>query len=261
MGFSRVVELSLGHQSRVFVVELRGSRVAVKLTDRRFTDAALLENRMAVVEALSVECSEVLAPRRIAGELVAPAGGWLMTVSPFIDGARLEVSSPEHGHLMGGTLARLHLVLASLPAREVPPVAALTSTRYHGDGAGWQLLHGDYSHDNLIKSSSGLRIIDFDDCGYGPVEYDVANSLYMVMFDVEVNRRDRRRYEVFRTSFLDGYSEAIPVGMELVDEMIKTRIQALSIWLDDLSSAPIGIRTSSPEWQDKLRSFVRAQGC
>jgi hypothetical protein len=40
--------------------------------------------------------------------------------------------------------------------------------------------------------------------------------------------------------------------------MIEVRVDALRSWLDDPSTAPIGIRTSSPEWRDVLRSFVAA---
>jgi hypothetical protein len=48
--------------------------------------------------------------------------------------------------------------------------------------------------------------------------------------------------------------------MSTIDEMIEIRIEALGRWLDDPSSAPIGIRTSSPEWLETLTSFVRRRG-
>ena len=40
--------------------------------------------------------------------------------------------------------------------------------------------------------------------------------------------------------------------------MIALRIDALGRWLDDLSTAPIGIRTSSPEWLETLTTFVKS---
>lgn len=68
-----------------------------------------------------------------------------------------------------------------------------------------QLLHGDFSDQNLISTADGLRVFDFDGCGYGPIEYDVANSLYMVLFDADVNG-GADEYEAFRPSFLVGYA-------------------------------------------------------
>jgi len=93
----------------------------------------------------------------------------------------------------------------------------------------------------------------------GPTEFDVANSLYMELFDAEIND-DAPRYTTFRSSFLSGYADGRGKQLDLaaVDELITVRISALARWLDDLSNAPIGIRTSSAEWQDTLRSFVRS---
>ena len=40
---------------------------------------------------------------------------------------------------------------------------------------------------------------------------------------------------------------------------IEARISTLGRWLDDLTTAPIGIRTSSAAWQEVLRTFVRSR--
>ena len=89
--------------------------------------------------------------------------------------------------------------------------------------------------------------------------YDVANSLYMVLFDAEVNA-NHDRYLAFRSPFLDGYADATgeAVDLAVVDSLIDGRIAALGRWHDDPTSAPIGIRTSSPEWRKVLRGFVSA---
>ena len=73
-------------------------------------------------------------------------------------------------------------------------------------------------------------------------------EVYMVLFDAEVNA-DHDRYLAFRSPFLDGHADATgkAVDLAVVDLLIDARIAALGRWLDDPTSAPIGIRTSSPE--------------
>jgi len=51
---------------------------------------------------------------------------------------------------------------------------------------------------------STVRVFDFDDCGYGPTSFDIANALYMVLFDVSTAGYSGR-YEAFAASFLAGY--------------------------------------------------------
>ena len=120
-----------------------------------------------------------------------------------------------------------------------------------------QLLHGDFNALNVIVTPAGPRLIDFDDCGYGPVAFDVANALYMVLFDASVGDRPKL-YATFRPGFLAGYRQAAgrPLDDGEVDGFIDARVAALGRWLDDLPNAPIGIRTSSPEWLQTLRAFV-----
>lgn len=252
-------ELHAGKQSRVFAATLDGRKVAVKLTDGRLADPGLLAGRMLMAEALADEIEAVVAPARIDGELVHAVGGWLATATPFVDGRQADVAVAADAQLLGGTLAGLHRGLSRLPPLKLPPVAALR-VDHDTDHSGWQMLHGDFSDQNVIVTSSGPRVFDFDDCGYGPVVYDLAQSLYMVLFDAQVNA-NFDRYEAFRPRFLEGYANAAGtvVNLAAVDSFIGARIAALGRWLDDLATAPIGIRTSSPEWRKTLRAFVLSQ--
>lgn len=253
-----VDELHAGKQSRVFDAVLDGHRVAVKLTNLRLADRSVLVERLTAVASLGTGYPNVVPPIRIEDALVQPIGGWLMTATPFIDGDQLDVGCTDDAGRLGESLARLHEALSRLESFEIPPIAALGSTRRSANREGWQLLHGDFSNQNVIVQSALLRIFDFDDCGYGPIEYDLANSLYMVLFDSDVTNRPEL-YETFRPAFLAGYGEGSGrrVAEVAIDEMIGIRIEALGRWLDDLSSAPIGIRTSTPEWLTTLDSFVR----
>ena len=234
---------------------VNGRQAVVKLTDAQLADRGTLTSRMAMTESLAVITESVVAPIRINDSLVHAVGGWLLTATPFISGRHADIGLAADARLLGRTLGELHAALGGLEAWDLPPVAALLAD--DADRSRWQLVHGDFSDQNLIVASSGPRIFDFDDCGYGPVLYDVANSLYMVLFDAEVNA-NRDRYIAFRSPFLDGYAAAPgrSVDSGVVDALIGARIDALARWLDDLDSAPIGIRTSSPEWQEVLRAFV-----
>lgn len=210
---------------------------------------------MAMTESLAEITDSVVAPIRIDESLVHVVGQWLLTATPFVSGQSADIEHATDARLLGRTLGELHAALGGLPAWDLPPVAALAQD--DGDRSGWQLVHGDFSDQNVIVAPSGPRIFDFDDCGYGPVLYDVANSLYMVLFDAELNG-NHDRYDAFRSPFLDGYADATgrSVDVGLVDSLIGARIDALGGWLDDLDGAPIGIRTSSAEWRDVLRAFV-----
>lgn len=259
-GISDVIELLAGKQSRVVRTRLDGVEVAIKLTDRRFAEPALLTTRMAMVEALAIEVATVVGPQRIDHELVVPIGEWLMSATPFVIGEPVDPDVPGNGQLMGRTLAQLHRALATVGPQRLPTVAALSDAPAEVDRTAWQLLHGDFNEQNLIATPDGLRLIDFDDCGYGPIEFDVANALYMVLFDAEVHDHPER-YDRIRPAFLDGYATETKTSLDdrVVEELIETRISALGRWLDDVAGAPIGIRTSSPAWLDVLRAFVSSR--
>lgn len=254
-------ELHAGMQSRVFAATVGGQRVALKLTDARLADAALVAERLRMTGALAALTPVVAAPVRLGGALLQQVGAWLASATSFVDGRGIDLTSAGDARLMGETLAGLHDALGRLPAFAIPPVAALAAGTGSGPAAaaaaGRQLLHGDFNALNVIVTPAGPRLIDFDDCGYGPVAFDVANALYMVLFDASVGDRPKL-YATFRPGFLAGYRQAAgrPLDDGEVDGFIDARVAALGRWLDDLPNAPIGIRTSSPEWLQTLRAFV-----
>jgi Ser/Thr protein kinase RdoA (MazF antagonist) len=45
-----------------------------------------------------------------------------------------------------------------------------------GDGV-FGLIHGDFTFDNLLFFRRDVRVIDFDDCGFGYFLYDLATLL------------------------------------------------------------------------------------
>jgi hypothetical protein len=67
----------------------------------------------------------------------------------------------------------------------------------------------------------GLRIFDFDDCGYGLPAFDVANALYMVLFDAVVHAAPESD-TTFRESFVSGYTDTArhPFNADVLDDVI-----------------------------------------
>ena len=258
LGFSDVTELGGGMQSRVFAVSSPEGRLAIKLTERALAKQSELERRAEVVARLAGIDASVVGPIPIAGNLVHPLDGWLATATPLIEGSRPDELTD--GLAMGSYLADLHRSMRQLPPVDLPLVAALrTPAGATVDlGASTQVLHGDFSTANLLHTPSGLRIFDFDECGYGPVEYDVANTLFMDRFGRWVLGASMDDHHAFRTAFVHGYRNKArgPFDAARIDSLVEVRVRALRGWATDPGTAPIGIRTSAPEWLAMLRRFT-----
>lgn len=61
------------------------------------------------------------------------------------------------------------------------------------------LIHGDFTFDNLLLYRGDVRLIDFDDCGFGYFLYDIATLLDRIEW--------RDDYWTLRRALLEGYSE------------------------------------------------------
>lgn len=261
LGFHGVIELGGGWQSRVFAAEGAAGSLAVKVTQAHLVDRRVLERKATLVDDLARLDASVVAPVPVCGSLVYPFGEWLVTATSLIDGDRLAEPNAAQSELLGVSLAGLHRSMREVPAVDIPRVAALRSDAGHWrlSAESDQLLHGDFNTSNLILTSKGIRIFDFDDCGYGPIEFDVANSIYMVGFDSWAKEGSMATFRVFRSAFVDGYARSSDRTLEdaLVDSLIDTRVVALRRWTANPSAAPIGIRNSPAEWIEILERFVR----
>lgn len=255
-------EVAEGHQSRVFVLTLGdGQRLVAKVLDASIVAVDVVVARVDAVTELADLDPRVCRPIRIDGGLVNviddDAGrSALLLCSEFADGVALDVGSHSDAALMGQTLASLHRSLARVTMPGVPQVAALRAVP-SGVDVETQLLHGDFNAGNLRRNGSMVRVFDFEDCGYGPRSFEIANALYMVLFSSTVES-DVSRYRAFEDAFLGAYAseDGRVVDRRTVDHFVDLRVRALEGWLDDLSTAPVGIRTASPQWHQTLRSFV-----
>jgi Ser/Thr protein kinase RdoA (MazF antagonist) len=262
-GTATAREVDEGHQSRVFELTLLdGRRIVAKVLDASLVDSDRVLARLdAVAELADLDpcvCRPIQFDNNLVNVIADDAGRpALLLCFEFADGVALDVTSASDARLMGETLARLHRSLARIRPRGIPEVAALESVRSDVNEH-FQLLHGDFNAGNLRRTDSTVRVFDFEDCGYGPRSFEIANALYMVLFDSTIGARTDG-YSTFEDAFLNGYEKEDRhlINRLAVDHFIDLRVLALGRWLDDLTTAPVGIRTATPQWHETLRSFVR----
>lgn len=74
-----------------------------------------------------------------------------------------------------------------------------------GEGADrFGLIHADLVPENVLAATDGLKVIDFDDAGYGWHLFEMATSLYFI-------RRDPC-YAEARAGLLEGYRRVLPLS-------------------------------------------------
>ena len=95
-----------------------------------------------------------------------------------------------------------------------------------GEGADhFGLTHADLHLDNALFWRDEVKVIDFDDCGFGYWLYDIAVSLWELRY--------RNDYEDFRSALIDGYTRHRPLppgGLAHLDDFIATREVAFGLW-------------------------------
>ena len=262
MGLTVVRALNGGHQSRVVLVQRGAEQLVIKLTDARLVDLQEFETRIGLVRDLAAIDEHAVGPIEIGPSLINHLGGWLAVAYPHVPGPSPDSEDRAEVKGLARSLAALHHSLRRLTTtRPLPLVAALRAGGPLADALTGpvQLLHGDYSPANVLLNGDHARVIDFDDCGYGPVEFELGNTLYMVLFDATLNN-DPRSYGRFRQWFCDSYTAEAATGLSEVDldRSIELRRRALRHWLDHPAEAPIGVRSASPEWRRQLRTFADA---
>lgn len=261
-GLSLGPEIHAGHQSRVFSALRNGEKVAVKLTDGRLADESF-RRRIEILASLARIDDSVVGPLIFGASPVARFDEWLVVAYPFVAGDALDLTIEPDVRRMARALSSLHGSLDRLGVVDLPVVAALRDVDPITTGDGFssvQLLHGDFSDANTLLVDGVVRVVDFDDCGYGPVEFEIGNTLYMVLFDASM-ASDMQRYEQFRIWFVDEYRSVSDhaINDAALDTSIRLRVDALDRWLDRPETAPIGIRTATPEWRKSLRAFTRSR--
>jgi len=216
--------------------------------------------RLRVRDQVAVHDDRVVPIVPLAGAKVNGVGDLLVVASPLVEGRPLDLTQRADVERMGRALARLHQSLR-LVHLELPVVAPLAVGHpVEGLHEDHQLLHGDFAPSNLLLDSDGrLWILDFDECGMGPVEFELGNTLFMALFDTSPSlNQPSADYREFRHRFLGAYKASAEHAVSdlLVDLGLQARSDALRYWLTHLDTAPVGIRTASESWHRHLRAFA-----
>jgi Ser/Thr protein kinase RdoA (MazF antagonist) len=98
-------------------------------------------------------------------------------------------------------------------------------TRLGDDGGQAGLIHADLHLGNALFWRDEVRVIDFDDCGFGYWLYDIAVALWEL--------RDRDDYAQFLAALIEGYTRHRPLppgGLAHLDDFIATRDVAFALW-------------------------------
>ena len=117
-----------------------------------------------------------------------------------------------------------------------------------GEGAGnFGLIHADLHLDNALFWRGEVRVIDFDDCGFGYWLYDIAVALWELRY--------RADYEDFRSALIEGYTQhrPLPPGhLEHLDDFIAAREVAIGLWFTGTAQVNPAFRAELDQVQEEI---------
>jgi Ser/Thr protein kinase RdoA (MazF antagonist) len=96
------------------------------------------------------------------------------------------------------------------------------------------LTHGDFLPENLLRDGDTVRIIDFDDCGFGWHVMDIATSLMFLVGEP--------LYEPAFEGFVEGYRSVRPLPdehLEMLPAFFLARLMTYVGWCGSRPDAPI----------------------
>ncbi|GAA0937347.1 phosphotransferase [Kribbella koreensis] len=110
---------------------------------------------------------------------------------------------------------------------------------------GFGLIHADLHLDNALFDGETVRIIDFDDCGFGYWLYDLAVPLW--------DNHHRDDYPEYRAALIDGYAHhrELP-DLTHLDDFIATRYVAFGLWYAGMAQ----VNPSFAAGRDKTMGYI-----
>jgi Ser/Thr protein kinase RdoA (MazF antagonist) len=118
-----------------------------------------------------------------------------------------------------------------------------------GEGPGtFGLIHADLHLGNTLFWRDEVRVIDFDDCGFGYWVYDIAVSLWELRY--------RNDYPDFRSALIDGYTghRPLPPGaLTHLDDFIAAREVAFGLWFTGTAQVNPAFHAELGQVQEDIR--------
>ena len=109
---------------------------------------------------------------------------------------------------------------------------------------------------NLLVDQNGIRVIDFDDCGYGWFMYDFAATISFV--------EDDPRILEFKSAWLEGYLTQRRLSAEDIQEIdtfVMLRRMALLAWIGSHMEAEPDIAPDFAQIPKNWESMVARRRC
>lgn len=107
--------------------------------------------------------------------------------------------------------------------------------RYGKNDNNYGLIHGDLRLANLLIEGDQMKIIDFDDCGFGWYLHDMAASLSFI--------EDKKIVPELINSWLDGYRRVLPFTdtelKEVATFIMQRRLQLMAWIASHAESTPV----------------------
>lgn len=112
------------------------------------------------------------------------------------------------------------------------------------------LIHADLHLGNALFWRGEVRVIDFDDCGFGYWLYDIAVALWELRY--------RNDYEDFRSALIDGYTQYRPLPGDLarLDDFIATREVAIGLWFTGTAQVNPAFRAELDQVQEDIGHWL-----
>jgi Ser/Thr protein kinase RdoA (MazF antagonist) len=108
------------------------------------------------------------------------------------------------------------------------------------------LIHADLHLENALFDGDAVRVIDFDDCGFGYWLYDIAVPLW--------DNRSHADYTTFRAALLEGYAERRELpDLTHLDDFIATRDVAFGLWFAGMAQVNPAFAADLPKTMDYIR--------
>ncbi len=115
---------------------------------------------------------------------------------------------------------------AEVLLNEVEKIIEKRLSRYGKTSTNWGLIHADLRHTNLLIDGDQIKVIDFDDCGFGWHLHDLAAALSLI--------EDKPFAPKLVNAWLDGYKKVLPftdTDFEEIDTFIMMRRMQFTAWL------------------------------
>lgn len=242
-------------QNEVFKATLQDKACILRLTDpgHRSLDSLHEESRLLrdlqtvtkiTVEPMTFSSGRFIEETRYNGKR------YYAVLFTFIEGAPIDICSFTQARRFGILLAELHTALSELNCPYDLPTLQNTLENK-------QLIHGDFNRTNVLARDESLVIIDFENACFSTYEYELANAIYMAVFDARHNPA-----VILDTGFIDGflvgYTRKRSVDLDTVRLEVDRRVSMLKGWIDDSASAPLSVSTSTDSWKKELNDFINA---